>query len=694
MKATETNVINFVSGYDKVFLIPPFQRNYDWSNVQCEELFNDIVNAYRENSTHYIGNIIYYMSENSGASYHEFVLIDGQQRVTTILLLLCALRDLSDDQSFIDAINHRYLINHTSDLRFRVRLKQTAYDTDSFTAIIDKQPLIAKDNNVVRNYNLFKNLIQASGIACKDIYETLSRLEMVDINLQINNDLNKIQTVFEKINSTGKRLTPADLIRNYLLLSNSFAEQESLYNNYWVKIEREVGNDNISKFARDYLIMQIYEDFAEENTYKRFKDHFNETNISHIDILKEMYVYSEYYSWLIFQNCPNSKINKSIKFLKLLKTDDARPLYVYIMSKLYGKDDVPLCKIMDLLVDFFLRYRMVAPSGGGGSLRSVIYQLLEKLNAEEIKLDYDSILFELSNSVTPSGRFPEDDEFKAALMEDVNINYARVALVKLEEFERSNISVDINEITVEHLMPQTRTAWWISALGGEEEADRIYDKYLNCIGNLGPISPSYNSKNSNKPWSEKVKNLRDVQFVVTSEVACLTKWDETEIEKRNDALSDRICTAITSPLTRTRKFSAKGVNNGQSGIYPISDLSNSLAGSDVCSLIYKGDILELDTWRSVLVEMSKILIKNDSSKFNKLVEENAIHKSTSTRNHPYKDPIFTTIKEKLVAPQLIENTQYYVEGCLSSHRVRVYAKQLAEYFNDLEAFNIEITFNK
>lgn len=693
MKATETNIINFVSGYDKVFLIPPFQRNYDWSNEQCEELFNDIKKAYYENSTHYIGNIIYYMSENSGASYYEFVLIDGQQRVTTILLLLCALRDLSNDENFISAINQRYLVNHTSDLRFRVRLKQTAYDTDSFTSIIDKEPLIARDNNVIKNYELFKRLIVESGISCRDIYETLMRLEIVDINLQINNDLNKIQTVFEKINSTGKRLTPADLIRNYLLLTNSFAQQEALYNNYWVKIERDVGNENISKFARDYLIMNIYEDFSEDVTYKRFKDHFNNANIPHIDILQEMFVYSGFYSWLINQNCPNPKINKCIKYFKLLKTDDARPLYVYLFSKLYNQNNEELYKIFSLLVDYLLRYRIVTPSGGGGALRSVIYQLLEKLNANEISLDYDSILFELSNSSAPSGRFPDDEEFKEALKSYVNTNYARVALIKLEEFERSNISVDINEITIEHFMPQTRTTWWINNLGGEIEADRIYDRYLNCIGNLGPISPSYNSKNSNKPWNEKVKNIRDVQFVITSEVAQNTNWTESEIKIRNEDVAQRICVAITSPLERTRKFATKGASNSQSGVYSVLDTTVPLIGSDVCSLIYDNVIIDIDAWKSVLVEMSKILIDKYAEKFSKLVNENTIHKSTSTRNHPYKDPIFSSEKDKLVSPMAITGTNYYVEGCLSSNRVRVYAKQLAEYFNEAHLFSIEIAFN-
>lgn len=143
-------------------------------------------------------------------------------------IAMCLTRCI-EEQSVFESVNKRYLINDTNENRFRIRLKQTAYDAKSFIAIIDKTPIEKDDNNVSKNYFYFKKLISDSNIDPKAIYETIPKFEVVDVNLQIEDDLGAIQTVFEKINSTGKRLTPADLIRNYLLLANTSAEQERLY---------------------------------------------------------------------------------------------------------------------------------------------------------------------------------------------------------------------------------------------------------------------------------------------------------------------------------------------------------------------------------------------------------------------------------------------------------------------------------
>lgn len=195
MKATETTVLNFIGGFDKVFIIPPFQRNYEWEKEQCTELFCDVINAYNNKKTHYLGNVVYYVGKNNGASYSEYILVDGQQRVTTVLLLLCALRDSITSQSTVESVNKRYLMNDTSDHRFRVRLKQTSYDSQSFMTIIDRNPIQDKENNVVKNYLEFKRLIEESKIDPIELYESVPRLEIVEVNLQIEDNLETIQTV-------------------------------------------------------------------------------------------------------------------------------------------------------------------------------------------------------------------------------------------------------------------------------------------------------------------------------------------------------------------------------------------------------------------------------------------------------------------------------------------------------------------
>ena len=690
MKASDVNILDFISGRNKVFIIPPFQRNYEWSTQQCEELFDDLISAHKNNKSHYLGNIVYYLGQNSGATFQEFILVDGQQRITTVLLLLCALRDLTDDEEIRQSIAVDYLTNRTQNEKYRIRLKQTAYDSDCFIAII-KGEQTTKTNNTVANYEYFKKRIKDSKISIQELYDTLTKFEIVDVNLQIDNDLGKVQTVFEKINSTGKRLEPADLIRNFLLLANTTEEQEILYSEFWLKIEQTIKNDNISRFAKDFLILNLFDDIPKEQIYKTFRNHFDSTGVSHLDILKEMCRLSKYYEWLINENCPNKKINLIVKYLNCLKTNDLYPLYLYLFDKLYDYDNNKLEKILNLLSDFMLRYRVVTPSGGGGALRSAIQNLLELLNAGEIPLEYDSILFELSNSATPSGRYPDNDEFKLALMEHIDIPYARVALLKLESFETKNIPVSIDDVTIEHLLPQTRTDWWVNNLGGEVEADRIYERYLNSIGNLAPISQGYNSKNSNKAWTEKVKNLKSVQFTVTAEIANYAEWKEKDLIKRNNDIADRLCKAITTPLPRTRKYQSKSKNSGLNGVYALSDSDISVTGTSIKYLIYEGVPTIVDTWRDLLLETCRILNKHNPALFKNIAMEQTIHKSTATRNFPDKDPIITLDKDKVLDAREVDNTKIYIEGCLSAERARFYARQVAEIFGLLDKFSIEVT---
>lgn len=684
MKATETSILNFIGGFDKVFIIPPFQRNYEWSYEQCRELFEDIIKAHTTNKKHYLGNIVYYVGENNGASYSELILIDGQQRVSTILILLCALRDKTIDKNIINSINKRYLINDTDNSKFRVRLKQTSYDQRTFISIVDgRTEEIDKNNNIFKNYKYFLKLIDSENIEISDIYETISKLEIVDVNLQIENDLEVVQTIFEKINSTGKRLAPSDLIRNFLLLSTTSKEQEKLYEKYWIPIEKKVRGENISKFSKNFLTLNIFEEVSESKIYKKFKEYFSDLEMTHEEILYQMKHYSKYYEWIKFENCPNKKVNKVLKSLNFIKSDDFYPLYLFIFEELYDENVEELIKCLILLRDFLIRYRVVAPSGGGGTISAVVYNLIKKLK-ELDRTDeyYEIILFELSNSSTPAGRFPNDAEFKEALMNFVGNNYARIILLIIEESEKKNISVPLSEVTVEHLMPQILSEYWKTYLGGKEKAEFIHEKYLNCIGNKAPISKEYNSTISNRPWEEKKIYLKDVQFVITSEVCENEKWNEENIQKRNNEISTKACKYITSPLERTRSYQIKNPSNEfvEEGIYSISDTTTPMEGKDIDYIIFRDNHISVSTWKEFFSKICKIAYDVDKEKFQYIVEKNQIHKNRATKNYPEKDPLITENSNLLVTAFPIKGTKYYSEGTISSNRARFYAKQLLDEY--------------
>lgn len=700
MKATDTNVLNFVGGLDKVFVIPPFQRNYEWGKTQCEELYNDIITSLKKNRGHYLGNVVYYVSDNTGASYSELILIDGQQRITTVLLLLCALRDVMGKRGIGDKnINIKYLINQNSEMKYRIRLKQTSFDSDDFNDVVNGNKLDEKKkSNIVQNYLLFVNLLENEDEDLECIYNAIIKLDIVDVNLQITDDLSTIQTVFEKINSTGKPLDSADLIRNYLLIANSSLEQEELYRNYWIKIEKDLNGANISRFAKDYLVLNICEDVMEADVYKQFKTYFDNEETPHKAILEDMLKYSKYYAWMVV-NYPftsakvDEQIGRSLSYLRILKAGDIYPLCMLLFSEMYVDNKQELNKILQLITDYFLRYRIVSAYGGGGSMRATVQRIIELINENKIESSYDDIYFELSNSPNPASRFPNDDEFKEHLMESVNGQYARVLLLRIEESETKNIPIDVEKVTLEHLMPQTLSAAWISYLGGKDKSKEIHDKYLNCIGNLAPLSGTYNSSNSNKPWPDKIKNLKNTQFNITKEVGDprYKEWKLDSIKERNKDIAERAIKAILSPLPRTRDYeSSKPLDEFEAGIYPMSDLDTPMVGTRPNCIIYDGKEYAVSHWRDVLPTISKILNEYDGELYRNTAETNVLHKKTSRRALSGKDPIISKDSKLLVEGVKVSDSDYYVEGRLSEKQVRRFSKLLLEAFDLTDWFQISV----
>ena len=694
MKATETTILKFIGGEDKIFIIPPFQRNYAWTTEECEELFDDILTAVKNNKNHYLGNIIYYEGENDGASFSENILIDGQQRVTTILILLCAIRDVISDEETKRKINRKFLKNEDVDPDdlYRVRLKQTDYDDGCFKKLINGTLDSNEKGKIAENYRRFKDLLLGSEIDPKQIFEKIPKLEVVEVNLQTN-ELLTVQKIFEKINSTGKPLSAADLLRNYLLISDSVRKQRKLYTDYWVKIEEIITTEHISGYIKDYLIMKICEDVEESEVYNDFKNYVLNYALSQEVILNDLRNYAPYYKAIITNKTGNEKLDREIEILKYLASSDMYCLFMFLLKKQGEVDQTEIFKIFNLLRCFLTRFRIVGASGGGGALRSVVHSLLKKLQNSTIKCSFDDIQFELSNSSSKSGRYPDDEDFKEALMtsKKQNHSYGRAILLAIEEFETSNIPVNFDVVTIEHLMPQTLSESWIDALGGKEQAESTYNNYLHCIGNLAPLSGPYNSKNSNKIWTEKVKIMKDVQFKTTKEVLSLPAWNQDTIIERNALLAERACAAILAPVPRTRSYTSQNAfDDFVPGDYPISDLDTNMTGSDIKCVTIDGKNIQLTNWYNLLVKACEYVLDIDPQKFSSLVEDNLLHKDKVSKNPPYFDPIISKNKDLLNTGKKISSSEYYAEGNISSSRARFFTYQLLKYFDLVDSCTITV----
>ena len=422
--------------------------------------------------------------------------------------------------------------------------------------------------------------------------------------------------------------------------------------------------------------------------YRRFKEFFKTEDKE--KILNEMLKLEKYYALIKNCNTTDIKLNAYLKMQKLIKAQDMEPILLHTFYTLYEKDKKKLLKIVKLYTDFMLRYRIVSPSGGGMALTTSLLNLLKKMTKDPsdkdyIPTEYDDILFVLSNSSTDAGRFPDNEEFKNALMKTkLNISYARVCLMRIEEEETKNIPVPIEEVTVEHLLPQTRTDWWVSHLGGIDSFQKTYSTFLNCIGNLTPVSGSYNSVMSNRPWDKKIKELKSVQFKITNEVATKykTSWTEAELIKRNDDLATRACKAITAPEERTIPTNVTPEEQDEKIFF--SNLETELANTNVTGFIFDDEQYEVDTWRGLLKSVCEKLYEIDAKKFCNVVNENIVHKSTNKHCKEKKDPIITSDKNQVNSPLEIKGTNFVIEAQLSSERVRVYSKQLLEFFNVID----------
>ena len=699
MNARDEHLTSFIQGYGHVFLIPPFQRNYEWNKDQCEELFYDLMNLYNNPGfTHYFGNIVFYMGQVTPC-FSEFILVDGQQRMTSILLLICAMRDLLGNENRKIEINRIYLKN---DLIYNppssVRIRQTSHDRIVFERIINGEPIQGDDqrNNIYVNYNVFLNLLRENNLVSDDsinsLFNALTRVLVVSVNLETGNNLAEVQTIFEKINSTGKPLSQADLIRNYLLISDNMDTQEWLYNDYWKVLEDTVGSENIEPFTKCYLTIKSMESFEDDKLYLSFKRYFDDEECSKGDILREMKKISKYYKWLNKACSENDDINYYIQEFNALRARDMYSLYIVLFDRLYGNRTDCLIDIFKVLSDFLIRFRIAGNAHGGAALRKIVLDLLRVIQNNDLDLTAERIRFELSRYYGER-KFPTDEEFVRALKSSnkTNHTYGKVVLRRIEDNNGYfNIKIPLESITVEHFMPQTRTNWWQQNLGGVENANRIYEMYINCIGNLGIMSGPLNAHISNRPWPDKLESIRNVQFNVTRVNS--VSWTEREIIDRNEDLTTKAKKCIAGPVVVGQEV----IVNDENGVYPASDVVTNLTGSEVDAYIFDNVQTACENWQSIWSFVVRKAYQSNTERFSDMVLRNVVHKSKRVPGTNEYKPIFVSSADRqgeLNTPGRLEDTDYYYEKKLSSERIRKYTYEVLNYFEMLDRLSYVVRFS-
>ena len=542
-------IINdFIEPNKRQYAIPVYQRNYEWSKEQCVKLFDDIVQAYKKDKTHFCGSVVYALLEEKQNIYY-YVIIDGQQRLTTIYLMMKAMLDNAqtdaEKETMTDALfNKDKFDKYGIDVASKLKLKPIKSDNQQLALLMDnKYDEVDKGTGIWKNYELFCELVkqyQEDGLTVKEMYNGVSKLICAKIKLDQNDNA---QEIFERINSTGVPLSLADKIRNFVLMTD--ADQEELYENYWLKTEKLVKKDMMSAFFTDYLNMKIDGFARESEAYDIFKKVYEKGAYTNETMLAEILHYAEFYHAFLYGD--EKKYGKEVNAL-LLDLQKLKQSTVFLfLFKVFDDfhdgiiDENELAKVLRLLLNYSIR-RLVCEIGSN-SLRGLYKTLHSRVYSNDKNKDryYDALVSFLMQ-ITSKDALPTDDAFMLALKQ-TNL-YRKNALCKyllaeLENQGKEHIIVD--NLTIEHIMPQNNnlSTEWQVMLG--DNWISVKEKYLHTLGNL--TLTGYNSELGDKPFAEKKKKLSDAQTKIVTlnvDVMCCDAWNEDTITARADRLADVI----------------------------------------------------------------------------------------------------------------------------------------------------------
>ncbi|GAA9144743.1 hypothetical protein HpHA175_12840 [Helicobacter pylori] len=514
MEAGATPLLKFIEDNQKnQLVIPIYQRLYSWEEEQCKQLWDDIVKTGGSDQIegHFIGSIVFVHDGIYTTDHNELLIIDGQQRLTTITLLLTALRDhLNDEDEFLEKfsrqkIQNRYLINsdEKGDKRFKLFLSESDKNTLLYLIDKDRRKPSEPSLKIVENFKLFGEWISKNTNKLETIFKGLEKLMIVKIALEKGKD--DPQLIFESMNSKGMELMQTDLIRNYIIMETEIEKQESFYNKYWRAMEEDFKQNEkwFDRFVRHYLTIKTRVPNINK-VYVAFKRYQQERGIETEVLLQDLQKYCGYFCQIVFKKEADKDLNKALGFLVDLEMDVIYPLLLELYSDysdgvLSENDFTP---IIDLIESYICRRAVCGL--GTNSLNKVFPSFTKHIQKDE----YFKSLEAHFGSLTEKQRFPNNDEFKDCFItiDFYNFKKRNIFFERLENFDRKE-RVYTHEYTTEHIMPQTLTEEWERDLG--ENFQEIHDKYLNTIGNL--TLTGYNSEYSNKSFQEKKRHGKRLQ---------------------------------------------------------------------------------------------------------------------------------------------------------------------------------------
>lgn len=623
MKGSECKLIEYMDGSKKRFIIPVYQRNYDWKIEHCKQLYDDLVKVIKNNrKSHFFGSLVS-VYESSGRNT-EFLVIDGQQRLTTVSLLLLAMYNIisngiliPNESSLARQIYEDFLVDKYQPAEARIKLKPVKDDQTALEMLFYNNRERVLASNLTINYNYFYDRIQKQEITIDELFEAICKLEI--INITLNSDDNP-QLIFESLNSTGLELSEGDKIRNYILMGLPSKEQDEYYEKYWNRIEKCVQYD-VSSFIRDYLSVKQSSISSQKKIYTSFKEYVAENDFETEKLLNDMLMYAKRYEVLLVGGTQSSALNACILRLNRLETTVVRPFFLEVI-RLWDEQAIDVSQVEEIfsITENYLFRRAICdiPTNALNKIFLALHREIVKYDGSE-KNYVDKFKFALL-SKKDRARFPNDSEFISQFSErQIYQMNSKNKIYILERFENYGTiedkdvyrHCDDGTYSVEHIMPQHLTPSWIKDLGDDYE--NIHDKWLHRIANL--TLTAYNSKYSNSSFEDK-KNMRngfaDSGIRMNTYIAQMNKWTLAELEARDQYLMDRAKKIWYMPTTNYQPIEK------QLESCTLDD-DVALGGRLIAKFSYKNIEQPVDSWVEMFERVLRILHAEDKSILTQLV---------------------------------------------------------------------------
>ena len=686
MKGSEAKLLGFMEGANNRYVIPVYQRKYDWKIENCNKLYEDLKKIIRkQRGSHFFGSIVSQVVPNG--SKIEFHIIDGQQRLTTVTLLLLAISNLvkegrvhTDETDLNEQILQRFIIAPWAKKDDKIKLRPVRGDRPALEKLFGPVDDYDRGSNLTINYQFFYDQILKEEVTVDELYDAIGKLEIISITLDPGDDP---QLIFESLNSTGLALQEGDKIRNYVLMGMTPNDQEYYYDNYWTKIEKCTDND-VSGFVRDYLSVKSLVTPTINNVYQAFKKYAEDAGLPIETLLTDILRYARFYEKLLTckSGLNNRKLDDCLYRLKRLEIVVTRPFFMEVLrlnqDQKLTVDEV--LQIFEITENYLFRRNICeVPT-------NALNKIFLNLNKEIYRYDntpdnyVDKFIYALL-SKKESGRFPDDTEFTEAL--ETKAVYQMRGKYKAYLFERMEnygtieakdvyTHLDNSVYTIEHIMPQHLTPAWVEALG--PDAEEIHTTWLHRLANL--TLTGYNPSLSNNPFTEK----RDAEeggykasgLRMNQKIAMKDSWGLPELEERNKELLAYARKIWSYPATKfvpaEKEFDSCSLD----------DENVELTGRDIVKYSYQNLEQPVTSWADMLEHVVKYHHQKDKSVLSGL----AYSQSSTTDLVSY----ISTDPNKLRSAIKVDEDIYFEKGSSTALKLSILRRLFALY--DLDPMDL------